>query len=159
MSMKEQYGQQKDSYHSQIMAKSIAIFVVCVLLTLMCLLPILILIINATHSNMELVQNPSQFFPGGSLGENIKTLTNKLPEGASKTARAVARQYSSAFNVGRGYLNSLIIAGFSTILTVFFSAMTALPMQPVTIVTAVVTFSIFIPAPKCGIILTKGEIK
>ncbi len=125
MSMKEQYGQQKDSYHSQIMAKSIAIFVVCVLLTLMCLLPILILIINSTHSNMELVKNPSQFFPGGSLGENIKTLTNKLPDDASRTAKAVARQYSSAFNIGRGYINSLIIAGFSTILTVFFSAMTA----------------------------------
>ncbi|MEE5992972.1 MAG: carbohydrate ABC transporter permease [Oscillospiraceae bacterium] len=125
MSMKEQYGQQKDSYHAKIMAKSIAIMVVCIILTLICLVPIYILIVNATHSNQELVENPSQFFFGGSLKDNLNTLTSKLPDDASKHLRAVARQYSSAFSIGKGYLNSLIIAGFSTVLTVFFSAMTA----------------------------------
>ncbi len=125
MSMKEQYGQQKDSYHSKIMAKSIAIFVVCVILTLICLVPIYILIVNSTHAHMDLAQNPSRFFFGKSLGANIKTLMNDLPADAGKAAKRVAQQYSSAFSLGRGYLNSLIIAGFSTLLTVFFSAMTA----------------------------------
>ena len=125
MSMKQQYGQPKDNYHAKIVAKSVGIFIVCVLLTLMCLVPIYILIVNSTHSNMELVANPSQFFFGTHLGENIKTLTNDLGEGASKVMKRTAKQYSSAFNVGQGYLNSFIIAACTTILTVFFSALTA----------------------------------
>ncbi len=125
MSTKSQYGEVKDDYHKKIMAKSIAILVVCILLTLICLVPIYILIVNSTHSSNDLAQNPSRFFFGAHLGDNIKTLMNNLPEDAGKAAKRVAAQYSSAFNLGKGYLNSLIIAGFSTVLTVFFSAMTA----------------------------------
>ena len=125
MSMKQQYGQPKDNYHAKIVAKSALIFIVCILLTLICLLPIYILIVNSTHSNLELVANPSQFFPGKSLGENIRTIMNNVPEDASKVVKRTAKQYSGAFNVGQGYLNSLIIAASTTILTVFFSALTA----------------------------------
>lgn len=125
MSMKQQYGQAKDNYHAKIIAKSALIFAVCVLLTLICLVPIYILIVNSTHSNMELVANPSQFFFGSHLGENIQTIMNKVPDGASKVVKRTAQQYSSAFNVGKGYLNSFIIAGSTTVLTVFFSALTA----------------------------------
>lgn len=125
MSMKQQYGQPKDNYHAKIIAKSTGIFIVCVLLTLICLLPIYILIVNATHSNMELVQNPSQFWFGTALKDNLDTVMGKVAEDASKVVRRTAQQYSGAFNVGQGYLNSMIIAGCTTILTVFFSAMTA----------------------------------
>ncbi len=125
MSMKQQYGQPKDNYHAKIIAKSTGIFIVCVLLTLICLLPIYILIVNATHSNMELVANPSQFWFGSALKDTLKTMLGKVPEGASKVVKRTAQQYSSAFNVGQGYLNSMIIAGCTTLLTVFFSAMTA----------------------------------
>jgi len=125
MSMKQQYGQPKDNYHAKIIAKSTGIFIVCVLLTLICLVPIYILIVNSTHDTMELAKNPSQFWFGGSLGNNWNTLTNNLPEDAGKTAKRVATQYHNAFNVGQGYVNSLIIAGCTTLLTVFFSAMTA----------------------------------
>lgn len=125
MSMKQQYGQSKDNYHAKIIIKSTLIFIVCLLLTLICLIPIYIIIVNATHAHLDLTANPSNFWFGGSLGDNIKTLMNKLPDDASKTAIRVARQYNNSFNVGRGYLNSLIIAGSTTILTVFFSALTA----------------------------------
>ncbi|MDE5753643.1 MAG: carbohydrate ABC transporter permease [Oscillospiraceae bacterium] len=125
MSMKQQYGAQKDNYHKQIMIKSTIILVVCILLTLICLVPIYILIVNATHTHTELAENPSQLFFGGALGENMKILTNDIAEDAGKALRRVARQYSSVFNIGRGYLNSLIIAGCTTLLTVFFSALTA----------------------------------
>jgi multiple sugar transport system permease protein len=74
---------------------------------------------------MELVANPSQFFFGTHLGENIKTIMNDVGEGASKVVKRTAKQYSSAFNVGQGYLNSFIIAASTTILTVFFSSLTA----------------------------------
>jgi len=125
MSLKQQYGQPKDNYHAKIIAKSTAIFIVCVLLTLICLVPIYILIVNSTHNSMDLAQNPSRFWFGKSLGDNFSTLMNNLPEDAGKTAKRVATQYHNAFNVGQGYLNSLIIAGCTTLLTVFFSAMTA----------------------------------
>ena len=125
MSLKSDYGQPKDNYHAKIIAKSAGIFAVCILLTLICLVPIYILIVNSTHDHMHLAANPSNFLFGGSLGSNFKTLMNDLPDDASRTMKNVAKQYSSAFNVGQGYLNSLIIAGCTTLLTVFFSAMTA----------------------------------
>lgn len=118
MSMKQQYGQPKDNYHAKIMAKSTGIFIVCVLLTLICLVPIFILIVNATHAHMDLAKNPSNFWFGSSLAENFDTLLGKVKTGA-------ARQYSGSFDVVQGYINSLLIAGSTTVLTVFFSAMTA----------------------------------
>ncbi len=118
MNMKQQYGQPKDNYHAKIMAKSTGIFIVCVLLTLICLVPIFILIVNATHAHMDLAKNPSNFWFGSSLAENFDTLLGKVKTGA-------ARQYSGSFDVVQGYINSLLIAGSTTILTVFFSAMTA----------------------------------
>ena len=102
MSMKQQYGQPKDNYHAKIVAKSAVIFAVCVLLTLICLVPIYILIVNSTHSNLELVANPSQFFFGTHLGENIKTILNDVGDDASKVVKRTAKQYSGAFNVGQG---------------------------------------------------------
>lgn len=116
--MKQQYGQPKDNYHARIMAKSIAIFCVCILLTLICLVPIYILAVNATHGHMDLAKNPSNFWFGNSIGANFDTLLGKVKTGA-------ARQYSGSFDVVQGYVNSLIIAGCTTGLTVFFSAMTA----------------------------------
>ncbi|MBQ8010223.1 MAG: carbohydrate ABC transporter permease [Oscillospiraceae bacterium] len=116
--MKQQYGQPKDNYHARIMAKSIAIFCVCILLTLICLVPIYILAVNATHGHMDLAKNPSNFWFGSSIGDNFDTLLGKVKTGA-------ARQYSGSFDVVQGYVNSLLIAGCTTGLTVFFSAMTA----------------------------------
>lgn len=116
--MKQQYGQPKDNYHAKLMAKSTGIFIVCVILTLICLVPIFILIVNSTHAHMDLAKNPSNFWFGGSLMDNFDTLNGKVKTGA-------ARQYSGSFKVLQGYLNSLLIAGCTTGLTVFFSAMTA----------------------------------
>ncbi len=124
MSMKAQYGQPKDNYHAKIMMKSAGVFTVCLLLTLICLVPIFILIVNATHDSMDLVKNPSQFWFGSNLGENLDTLFGKAVNKQGKLT-AASRSYSTAFNVLVGYKNSLIIAGCTTILTVFFSAMTA----------------------------------
>ncbi len=118
MSMKKQYGQPKDNYHAKIIAKSIFIFIICVILTLICLIPIYILIVNSTHGHMALAKNPSNFWFGDSIVDNFNTLLGKVKTGA-------ARQYSGAFDTVQGYTNSLIIAGATTGLTVFFSALTA----------------------------------
>ncbi|MCD7959104.1 MAG: carbohydrate ABC transporter permease [Ruminococcus sp.] len=89
--------------------KSAIYFIICVLIALICLIPIYILIMNATHTHIELTQMSINFLPGDNLIDNIKAITT---------------QYTN-WNVWRGYRNSLIIAGSCTILTVFFSAMTA----------------------------------
>lgn len=89
--------------------KSAIYFIICVIITLICVVPILLLLINATRSNAELVRAPLSLLPSGNLIENIKLIST---------------QYSG-WSVFHGYANSLIIAGGSTILTVFFSAMTA----------------------------------
>ena len=124
-SMKSQYGEPKDNYHFKIVLKSTLIFIVCLLLALICLVPIYILIVNSTHESMDLARDPSKFWFGTHLGSNLKTLMNHLGDDATTVMKRVAKQYSTAFNVGQGYLNSLIIAGSTTVLTVFFSAMTA----------------------------------
>ncbi len=89
--------------------KSAIYFIICIIITLICVVPILLMLINATRSNAELVRAPLAILPSGNLIENIKLIPT---------------QYSG-WSVLHGYANSLIIAGCSTILTVFFSAMTA----------------------------------
>jgi multiple sugar transport system permease protein len=71
------------------------------------------MIINATHDKNWLSLHPINFLPGGDLVQNIKNIsTGDMAQ-------------SPDFNVWIGYKNSLIIAGCSTVLTVFFSALTS----------------------------------
>jgi multiple sugar transport system permease protein len=93
------------------MVKSAAIYIVLILLTLICLIPIWILVVNATRLHNDIIGNVT-LIPGTHLFKNIKTLrTNTL--------------YSKFFNPLRGMLNSLIIAGGCSALTVFLSGLTA----------------------------------
>ncbi len=89
--------------------KSGVYFIICLIIVLICLVPLLLLILNATRTHNELIQKPLSLIPGSALIDNIKAITT---------------QYTN-WNVWRGYVNSLFVAGGSTILTVFFSSMTA----------------------------------
>ena len=91
MSMKQQYGQPKDNYHAKIIAKSAGIFIVCVILTLLCLVPIYILIVNSTHAHMDLAQNPSRFWFGKSLADNFRTL--QMPDMSSDYYRELIERH------------------------------------------------------------------
>ncbi len=93
--------------------KSMGCMIVCILLALVCLVPLWIMICNATHSRYELSITPINFWFGGSFLDNYYNIS-----------KGEMAQFPD-FNVWTGYLNSLIIAGCSTVLTVFFSAMTA----------------------------------
>ncbi len=97
------------NYVAKQRAKSIVYFVICVIIALICLVPIYIMLTNATHSHAELIVTPVNWWFGDDLINNIK---------------AIPTQYSD-WSVLRAYRNSLIIAGCTTILTVFFSAATA----------------------------------
>ena len=109
--MKAVYGEDKSSYTAKLRTKSMILTAWFIFLTIICLLPMYILVINATRSSTE-IANGISFIPGTNLFKNIKKLFGDV-------------NYNTIFNVWIGYRNSFIITAFSTIFTVFFSAMTA----------------------------------
>ena len=97
----------KSNANSALTARRVVAYIVLVLLTMLCLFSFYILIINSTRLHSEISKGFSAL-PGSSLGRNLKNLLSdgQLP-------------------VFRGLLNSLIIAGCSAALSVYFSALTA----------------------------------
>ncbi len=85
----------------------IVCYVVLTFFSLLCLFFFYILIINATRAHYDIMRGFS-FFPGGSFGTNFMS--------------AVSNDTIPILN---GMLNSLIVAGLSGLLSVYFSAMTA----------------------------------
>lgn len=101
------------SNSQSIKIRSTVVFIVMVLLAIISLLPILILVVNATRTSVDISGNGISLIPKLHLFENIGTImewsaTNKV-------------QYDALI----GYRNSGVIAFSTTFLTVLFSAMTA----------------------------------
>lgn len=114
--MADSYNFSTASYKSKIRFHSIVRFIVCLLLTIISLIPIYIVLVNATRSSSDIIANGIAALPDVHAVDNFKKLTNENFANGS---------YARAFDLWKGYRNSLIIAGSSTILSVFFSAMTA----------------------------------
>lgn len=109
--MKSVYGNKKDNYMFKIRLKSTILFIWFVILTIICLLPIYILLVNATRSNND-ISGGFSLIPGDYLATNFKNMRTL------EYAR-------SAFRPLIGYRNSAIITVSATFLTVFFSALTS----------------------------------
>ncbi|MCQ2469269.1 MAG: carbohydrate ABC transporter permease [Ruminococcus sp.] len=109
--MNSTYGEPKDNYTAKLRLKSTILFIWFIILTIICLLPIYILVVNATRENSD-IANTISFIPGSNLGKNINKLFHDV-------------NYNTVFDVLIGYRNSFIITAFCTVFTVFFSAMTA----------------------------------
>lgn len=114
--MSNAYNQSSAEYKRQITIHSTIRLIVCIIITIICLLPIYIMIVNATRSTGDIINNGISFLPGGSLIKNFKTLNDPA---------AADGAYVRSFNMWIGYKNSLIIAVCSAALSVFFSGMTA----------------------------------
>jgi len=82
------------------------IYAVCIVLSLLSLLPFLIMFVNATRSTPE-IQSGLSLIPSSHLLTNWNVLLDK------------------SFDPIRGFLNSFIISGASTLCTVYFSSLTA----------------------------------
>jgi multiple sugar transport system permease protein len=82
------------------------IYVFCTVLSLLAIIPFWLMMVNATRSSQE-IQSSVSIIPGNFIGNNWYVLTSKN------------------WNVATGFRNSAIIAFGSTILSVYFSAMTA----------------------------------
>lgn len=101
------------SNSQMIKIRTTIVTIIMILLAIISLLPIYILVVNATRTSVDISGNGISLIPGLNLFNNIGTLmdwsaTNKI-------------QYDAFI----GYKNSGIIAFSTTILTVLFSGMTA----------------------------------
>lgn len=76
-----------------------------VILAVICFLPFLLMLINSTRSGNEIMTGFT-LLPGGSLVNNWKVVTENM-------------------NLGRGFVNSIILAVSNTLLVSYFSALTA----------------------------------
>ncbi len=101
------------SNSGMIMARTIAVTIILVLLTIFALVPIWVLVVNATRSSVDITGKGVSLIPGLNFIENIKTLSSWTSEGKVE------------FNAFRGYINSGVISLCATGLTVLFSVMTA----------------------------------
>lgn len=90
------------------MIKKAIIYICLVILAASCLFPFLLMMINATRSGVEITHGFS-FLPGSSLKDNWTQLFNYV-------------------NLFRGMANSLMVAIPATLLTAYFSSITAYSM-------------------------------
>lgn len=91
-------------------AARFCIYVILVFLAIVAIVPIWLLIVNGTRSTRQ-IQAGVSLIPGTSMIDNWNHWNGKN------------------FSIGRGYLNSFIISGSSTILTVYFSMLTAYAVE------------------------------
>lgn len=85
----------------------IVIYVVCIFLAFLSIVPFWIMLVNATRSTTQIQQHAISFIPSGYMMNNLKILLGK------------------SFNPMVGFINSLIISIGATALAVYFSSLTA----------------------------------
>lgn len=91
---------------SKIITKTI-VYVVCIFLAVLSILPFWIMFMNATRGTFEIQQNSVSLLPSRFLMRNLQVIIGK------------------SFNPVTGFVNSMIIAVGATGLTVYFSSLTA----------------------------------
>lgn len=91
--------------HRKIKPAVLFIYILLAILVIICVLPFYVMIINSTHSTNELYTGVD-ILPGKYFLQNLINLTSKV-------------------SMGRGFLNSAIISVSSTVLAIYFGAMTA----------------------------------
>lgn len=106
-------GKSKESYAATVRLKSIGVMIVLILLALICLLPIYILAVNATHTSQDIVNKGVSLLPSNYLIQNIKETSHLNKIGTIN--------YSALI----GYANSGLITIVATFFSVFFSSLTA----------------------------------
>lgn len=114
--MADSYNNSDKTYRTKIAIHSIIRLIVCIILTIICLLPIYIILVNATRSSNDIIANGVSFLPSAELIKNIQSLNDPTIQNGA---------YTDTFNVWLGYRNSLFIALSSAALSVFFSGLTA----------------------------------
>ncbi|MCR5746103.1 MAG: carbohydrate ABC transporter permease [Lachnospiraceae bacterium] len=87
--------------------KKIIIFILCIFLALLSVMPFVIMLVNSTRSTTEIQQHAVSLIPSGYFSNNLKILLGK------------------SFNPAVGFVNSLIVSVGVTALATYFSTLTA----------------------------------
>ncbi len=87
--------------------KKAFILVICIILSILSLFPFVVMIVNSTRSTTQIQQHAVSLIPSSYLFNNMKILVGK------------------SFNPAVGFGNSLTISVCVTLLTIYFSTMTA----------------------------------
>jgi len=98
---------QTKSYSQSLAVEKTIIYIVCITLCALSILPFAVMFVNATRDNYSIQQGMS-LIPGPKLFDNWKTLNER-----------------QNFNILQGMWNSLIIATSSTVLSLYFSTLAA----------------------------------
>lgn len=85
----------------------IVVYVVCIFLAILSIMPFWIMIMNATRSTTEIQQHAISLLPSGYFLNNLKILLGK------------------SFNPMSGFINSMIVSTGATFCAVYFSTLTA----------------------------------
>ncbi len=88
-------------------AFKIVVYVVCIILAILSILPFAVMIVNATRSTPEIQAHAMSLIPSTFLANNFEILTSKT------------------FNPWQGFMNSAIISVGATACAVYFSTLTA----------------------------------
>lgn len=81
------------------------LYVFLVVLSIICIVPFYLMIINATHNNSD-IATKFNYLPGKDLINNYQRMQQQI-------------------NIWRGYLNSFLLAGIGTVINLYFSSLTA----------------------------------
>jgi len=84
------------------------VYIVCAILTVMCIFPFYTMIINATRSTYQIQQHAVSLIPSKYILSNLRVFETK-----------------ESFRPIRGFFNSMIISTSATALSVYFSTLTA----------------------------------
>jgi multiple sugar transport system permease protein len=110
----------KENHTTSIKVRKIIIGIVCITLTVLCLLPFFIMFMSATKSRHELLMTNLSWFAG--LENNF--LASLLPSTSLRSNFDVLINDVN-LSIVRSFLNSLIISVCSTGLSVYFASLTA----------------------------------
>lgn len=100
---------EKDGAHARVMVSSVFRNIICIFLSFLSLIPFWIMIVNATRASVD-IQTAFSVIPSTHFFENFQKLVY---------------QCNANVPLYRYMINSFIIAGFSTVLCVYFSTATA----------------------------------
>ncbi|MDD4075630.1 MAG: carbohydrate ABC transporter permease [Eubacteriales bacterium] len=94
-------------YRQGTLAGKIAIYVVCILLALMSIMPFWVMIVNSTRSTYQIQQHALSLVPSTHLADNQAVLEEKI------------------FSPIKGFFNSVIVSTGATVCCIYFSTLTA----------------------------------
>jgi multiple sugar transport system permease protein len=109
---------QRHSYRLSLTITRAAIYTLLGVLTIICVVPFYLMMVNATRTNFEIFAGIS-FIPGTAAADNFTTLIwGKIMDVATGARK-------DGVNIPLGFVNSAIVAISSTALAGYFSSLTA----------------------------------